>query len=84
MDGRRTRHNKVAWLEGMHYSHRYINHYNFLYNHQPMTESKIQWEGWHQFTGLAAFLSFAQTNIDQPYNSIIWLTIECPIVVWLN
>lgn len=49
-----------------------------------MTESKIHWEGWHQFTGLLDFHEFVKANKDIPYNTIIWPTLDCPIVIWLN
>lgn len=46
--------------------------------------TKIHWEGWHQFTGVAAFIKFSETSMDQPYNTIMWITLDCPIVIWLN
>ncbi len=49
-----------------------------------MTESKLQWEGWNQFTGLPDFLKFAKANMDTTYNEIIWPNPDCPIVIWLN
>lgn len=49
-----------------------------------MTESKLQWEGWHQFTGMPDFLKFVKANKDTPYNMILWPTPDCPIVIWLN
>lgn len=49
-----------------------------------MTESKIQWEGWHQFTGMPDFTKFAMDNKDAAYNEIMWPTTDCQIIIWLN
>lgn len=49
-----------------------------------MTESKLQWKGWHQFKGLPDFLIFIKANKDTPHNTILWPTPNCPIVIWLN
>lgn len=51
-----------------------------------MTESKIQWEGWGQFNGLSDFLSFVRFNEKDPFKTtdLLWVTTECPIVIWLN
>lgn len=59
-----------------------------LFRHQKntllMTESKIQWEGWHQFTGMPDFTKFAMDNKDAAYNEIMWPTTDCQIIIWLN
>jgi hypothetical protein len=49
-----------------------------------MVQPKLQWKGWHQFTGMPDFLKFVKANKDTPYNTILWLNDDCPIIAWLN
>lgn len=49
-----------------------------------MTESKLQWKGWHQFKNSVEFVKFAKANMNVAHNTILWPTPNCPIVIWLN
>jgi hypothetical protein len=46
--------------------------------------TKIKWEGWHQFVSAVDFLKFCKANIDISHNTILWVTPDTPIVIWLN
>jgi hypothetical protein len=46
--------------------------------------TKIEWKGYGHFNNENDFMAFVNANIHIPYNTILWPTKNCPIVIWIN